>query len=297
MKVFARCRTIHDEHAGRIPYNRNIAIAIEGFHEMGFEIYFYDRVDEIYEIYEKGDIVLDGIDQVNYCLSKFGLEFPHLEYPECLEKYLGRKIWKDTINNISTHPELWGNFVKPVKEKVFTGKVIKEPKDLIGCGSCYENYEVYVSEPLEFIYEVRGTVYYDQLVDLRPYRGSWEHMDKIDTNVIKQAMEDWKTWEDRPNSCTLDWGVIRIPKKMDVQFNPKCAPSSFRNVGRNKYKEISTFQMDGYEYKTVLIEANAGCCFGPYCTNALNYAKIISAAIAKVSETDDECYFGPIKNI
>lgn len=294
MKVYARCRTIHDEHAGRIPYNRNIAIAIEGFHEMGFEIYFYDRVDEIYDLYELGDIVLDGIDQVDYCLNKFGLKFPQIEYPECLEKYLGRKIWKDTINNISTHPELWGNFVKPVKEKRFTGKIINGPKDLIGCGSCYEDYEVLVSEPVEFVYEVRGTVYYDQMVDLRPYHGDWEYMNKLDTNVIKQAMEDWKTWKDRPNSCTLDWGVIRIKDKIKTEFTPTYAPSSIRNVGKNNYKDITTFETEGYIYKTILIEANSGCCYGPYSTNAINYAKMISAAISKVSGTEDECYFGPI---
>lgn len=33
---------------------------------------------------------------------------------------------------------------------------------------------------------------------------------------------------------------------------------------------------------------------GPYSTNAINYAKMISAAISKVSGTEDECYFGPI---
>lgn len=287
MKVYARCRTIYDEHAGRIPYNRNIAIAIEGFHEMGFEIYFYDNVNEIYDIYERGDIVLDGIDQVDYCLKKFDLSFPSIEYPECLNKYLGRKIWKDTINNISTHPELWGNFVKPIKEKVFTGKIINEPKDLIGCGSCYENYEVLVSEPVDFVYEVRGTVYYDQMVDLRPYHGNWEYMNKIDTNLIKQAMEDWKTWDDRPNSCTLDWGIIRIDSNIEKNFKPTYSVE-------NRYTDISKFNEKGFEYKTILIEANAGCCYGPYSTNAINYAKMISAAISKVSGTTDECYFGPI---
>lgn len=294
MKVYARRRTIHDEYAGKIPYNRNIAIAIEGFHEMGFEIYFYDRVDEIYDLYELGDIVLDGIDQVDYCLNKFGLKFPQIEYPECLEKYLGRKIWKDTINNISSHPELWGNFVKPIKEKRFTGKIINEPKDLIGCGSCYENYEVFVSEPVELVYEVRGLVYYDQMIDLRPYRGSWEYMSKLDTNVIKKAMEDWKTWDDRPNSCTLDWGVIKTKSNVEKEFKPTYKQSRIRNVGRNKYNDISTYTIEDYVYKTILIEANSGCCFGPYSTNAINYAKMISAAISKVSGTEDECYFGPI---
>lgn len=288
MIVYARCRTINDEHAGKVPYNRNIAIAIEGFHEMGFEIYFYDRVDEIYDLYELGDIVLDGIDQVDYCLSKFGLKFPQIEYPKCLEKYLGRKIWKDTINNISTNPELWGNFVKPIKEKRFTGKIIKEPKDLIGCGSCYENYEVWVSEPVDFVYEVRGTVYYDQLVDLRPYHGDWVYMNKLDTDVIKQAMLDWKTWEDRPTSCTLDWGVIRIKEYKELEFRSNYNNSNFLRGRSNKVMEKN------YSYKTVLIEANSGCCFGPYSTNAINYAKMISASISKVSGTKDECYFGPI---
>jgi len=274
MKVYARCRTIHDEHAGRIPYNRNIAIAIEGFHEMGFEIHFYDRVDEIYDIYEKGDIVLDGIQQVDYCLNKFGFKFPQIEYPECLEKYLGRKIWKDTTNSIANDEKKWsaGNFIKPLKEKAFTGKIISNLGDLIGCGSCYENYEVFVSEPLDIVYEVRGTVYYDQLVDLRPYRGNWEYMNKLDTSIIKQAMKDWIKWKDRPSSCTLDWGIIRVKK--------------------DSASEIVA--SEEYTYKTILIEANSGCCYGPYSTNAINYAKMISAAISKVSETNDECYYGPI---
>ena len=261
MKVYARCKTIYDEYAGRVPYNQNIAIAVEGFHEMGFEIYFYDKVEEIYELYELGDIVLDGIYQVEYCLNKFRLHFPSIEYPDCLQKYLGRKIWKDTINHISMDSKLWGNFVKPVKEKIFTGKIINGTNDLIGCGSCYEDYEVYVSEPIDFVYEVRGTVYYDQLVDLRPYKGNWEYMNKIDTDIIQEAIDDWKTWKERPTACTLDWGVARIDKNT---------------------------------YKTLLIEANSGCCYGPYSTNANNYAKMISAAISYISGTKDECYFGAI---
>lgn len=284
MVVFARCTTIHDEHAGRIPFNRNIALAVEGFHEMGFEIYLYDNVKEIYDIYNKGDIVLDGIDQVNYCLNKFNLEFPHIEYPECLEKYLGRKVWKDTINHISKNPDLWGNFVKPVKEKVFTGHVINSTKDLIGCGSCYEDYEVYVSEPVNFVYEVRGTIYHDKLVDLRPYKGNWEYMNKLNTELIKEAMEDWKTWEERPNACVIDWGVIKRPHKISVH----------KHVNGNLVKTGEYYE-DCYE--TVLVECNTAISYGPYSTNAINYAKMISATMSEVSNTPDECYFGEMKEI
>ena len=287
MKVFVRVKNMYDPMCCKeVPYNVNIAAAMQGFHEMGFEIVTYHTVDEIYDIYEKGDIVLDGISQVEYCLNKFGLSFPSIDYPECLEKYLGRQVWKDTINHINTHPELWGNFVKPVKEKVFTGKVINSPQDLIGCGSCYEDYEVLVSEPLDIVFEVRGLVYYDDLLDLRPYRGDWAFMNKIDTTLIKSAMEDWKKWDDRPMGCTLDWGVVRKKSPVTKTFDSKY---------KSKYSgPHNTFIIDDYVYETVLIEANAGISFGPYCTNTNTYAKIISAAMSKVSGTKDECYFGPI---
>ena len=73
--------------------------------------------------------------------------------------------------------------------------------------------------------------------DLRPYHGHWEYMNKLDTDVIKQAMEDWKTWEDRPNSCTLDWGVIRTNGLIENKFIPNYT---------NKYKEVNNFKTKGY---------------------------------------------------
>lgn len=255
MKVFVRTREIYDKFAGRVPYNRNIAIAMEGFHDMGFELHFYNKVDEIYDIYERGDIVLDGIDQVNYCLSKFGITPPNFDYPMPLIPYLGRKIWTDTIDHINCSPELWNCFVKPLnKEKAFTGRVIREPKDLIGCGNHAENYEVLCSEVVDFIFEVRGLIYYDKLVDLRPYKGNWKYMKDLDTSLIEKAMSDYIKWDERLNGCTLDWGLTS----------------------------------DG---RTLFIEGNYGMCFGPYSTDSLIYAKIISACTAQISKTIDECHF------
>ena len=167
MKVFARTKMIHDKHCGLVPYNINIATAIEGFHQMGIEIHLYDNVDEIYDLYEKGDIVLDGVRQVEYCLSKFGITPSDLDYPDVLKKYLGRKIWKDTIGNLDIKPFSNGYFVKSVKDKIFKGRVISSQNDLIGCGSIYKDIEVLCSEIVDFIFECRGFIYYDELVDLR----------------------------------------------------------------------------------------------------------------------------------
>ena len=264
MKVYARCKTIHDENCGRVPYNYNIANAIYGFHEMGFEIHLYDRVDEIYDLLEKGDIVLDGIKQVEYCLNKFGIVpqnqciVPQMEnygyYPAVLQPYLGRKVWKDTINHINATPELWGNFVKPVKEKVFTGKVIRSAEDLIGCGSCYEDYEVICSEPVDFVFECRGFVYYDKMIDLRPYRGDFVHMKDMDTELIQKAVFEYVAQATRPNACALDWGLTK----------------------------------DG---RTLLVEQNLFYACGCYGLNHIDYAKMISACISQMYGIPDECLF------
>ena len=256
MKVFARTTTIHDQLAGKVPYNRNIALAVEGFHEMGFEIIFYDIVSDIYEQFEYGDILLDGIDQINYILNKFGLKMPKFDYPEELTPYLGRKIWKDTINHISNTPETWPVFVKPARyEKAFTGVLVQSTKDLIGCGSCYEDYEIYCSEPVEFVYEVRGLCYYGKLLDLRPYKGDWTFMNKLNTSLINRAADAYLSSKRAWNGCTLDFGLTK----------------------------------DG---RTLFIEGNFGAAFGPYCTNAIQYAKIISACMSQLYQVEDETYFG-----
>ena len=255
MKIYARTTRIHDPKAGQVPYNRNVALAIEGFHEMGFEIVFYSNVHDILDQFEYGDILLDVIDQINTVLGKFDLQMPKFDYPEELSPYFGRKIWKDTINHISRTPEIWPVFVKPTtSEKAFTGVLVKSPRDLIGCGSCYENYEVYCSEPVEFVYEVRGLCYYGKLLDLRPYKGDWKYASKLDTKLIEKAANTYFESESALNGCTLDFGVTK----------------------------------DG---RTLFIEGNGGAAFGPYSTNATQYAKIISAYMSQIYGIKDECKF------
>lgn len=293
MKVFYRVKKTPEGDI--IPFNYNISQSLEGALQCGLLTRSYFRVDEIYEEYELGDIVLDGIDQVQYCLNKFGIEPQEFNYPEVLQPYLGRKIWKDTINSIASDESKWsaGNFVKPIKEKVFTGKVISSIKDLIGCGSCYEDYEVLVSEPLDVVYECRGFVYYDELKDLRPYKGDYKYMKYMDTDVIAQAMEDWKQWEDRPNACSLDFAVIRVKANVKKEFKPTYQPSHFSVSKSNNelYNQNNKFETEEYVYKTILIEGNLPYALGCYGYFSIDYIKLISAYIAQVSGVEDELHF------
>ena len=136
-----------------------------------------------------------------------------------LPKSTKGKIWNDKINHVNNHPELFPLFVKPVEDKKFTGIVVKEIKDLIGCGSCYDNADVICSEVVDFEFECRGFVYYDKMIDLRPYKGDWQNMNKIDTKIIDNAMKDFATWKDRPNSCSLDWGVTKDGRTLLIEMN------------------------------------------------------------------------------
>lgn len=254
MKVYARTKRIHDENCLPVPYNVNIANAIEGFHDMGFEIHCYEKLSEAYNLYQQGDIVLDGILQVNHCLNKFWIVSDNTDYPDVLQKYLGRKIWTDKIDHINNHPELFPVFVKPVVDKKFNGTVVHSIKDLIGCGSCYENSDILCSEIVDFIFECRGFIYYDEMIDLRPYKGNWRNMNLIDTKIIDNAVKDFSTWEGRPNACSLDFGVTK----------------------------------DG---RTLLIEQNSAYSLGCYGLYNNYYAKMISAYISQISGTIDECDF------
>ena len=251
MRVFVRSKYLGNN---LIPFNYNIANAMDGALQCGVECIQYIKLNEIINDIEKGDIVLDGIDQVNYVFSKFGITLQNCDYPVVLKNYLGRKIWKDTINHINSNQELWGNFVKPVKEKAFTGKVINSTKDLIGCGSCYENYEVYVSEPINFINEFRGFVYYDKLIDLRPYKGNYRNFNKLNILVIEQALKEFVDWKDRPNSCSLDWGITD-------------------------------------KGKTLFIEMNYPYALGCYGLDSISYIKLISAFVSQVYNMPDELDF------
>lgn len=148
MKAYIKVKK--DRNSGLIVgHSQNMQKAISGFNELGCEVVPYYSLDDVYDQITREDIVVDYIIQCENVFKKFGITHTHVDdYPDCLKEFLGRKIWKDTINSISSDEKKWsaGWFVKPVDSKVFTGKVISSIKDLIGCGAYNDNLEVLCSE-------------------------------------------------------------------------------------------------------------------------------------------------------
>lgn len=228
--------------------NDNFFKAYLGFHEMGFETVTFSNNKELRES-NLEDIVVGFVGTVRSRLNDFGIGVPEVNYPDELSEYLGRRIWKSHIDTINCNPDLWPVFVKSVRNKRFTGVVVKEPKDLIGCGSCYDNAECLCSEVVNFIAEWRVFIRYGSIVDVRPYKGDWRA--HFDYKVIEDAVKRYTT---APNGYAIDFGLTD----------------------------------DG---RTLLVEVNDGYALGSYGLYYPEYAKLLSARWAELTNTQDECDF------
>lgn len=230
----------------------NIAKAIRGYREMGANIIPYHHIKEIINEITKEDIVLDYIHQTQLVFKKFNCDYEMDTYPSCFNSFYGRKIWKDYLSNVDQNDKLWPIFIKSVKDKVFTGKIIKSTKDLIGCGLNGEDVEIYCNEIVEFKAEYRMFVLYDEIQMISFYKGDFYYT--YDSKIIDEIMSAFKTWEKRPKGCSIDIGVD--------------------SKGR-----------------TLVIEVNDGYSLGAYGCFEIPYAKIISARFSQLMNVQDSFDF------
>ena len=220
-------KTKYDSEIGmEIPHSHNFANAMYGFMELGAKIERYHEIKDIYDGVKREDIVLDYIYQCNTIFNKFGVS-PYIpDYPEVLSEFLGRKIWKDSMYRFSCDEKKWGAgyFVKPVKDKVFTGHVISSISDLMGCGNHSEDYEILVSETLDIAAEWRVFILYDRILDVRPYgiildRSRKSYRYHYDSKVLDQMIEAFTKWEERPMACSMDICCTKDGRTLLVEMN------------------------------------------------------------------------------
>ena len=139
---------------------------------MGFEVEVFDDPASLQGA-PREDVVVGGVGVVRARLRELGVDCPSINYPEELEAYLGRRVWRSTIDQVSCDVESWPLFVKPVEEKRFTGCVIESTADLAGKGCQGDNFEVICSDAIEMLSEHRCFVRRGEILDVRHYRGDW----------------------------------------------------------------------------------------------------------------------------
>lgn len=196
-----------------VPHNYNFMNAWQGFREMGFEVIPFSNYEDLCSS-ERSDIIVGYVNTVRNRLSDFGITAPEMDYPQELNKYLGRRIWKTTMSEVNNNPKCWPVFVKPLEDKQFTGVVVRSTKDLIGCGIVGVDQDVYCSEIVDFVAEWRCFVRYGRVLDVRPYKGDWKA--QFDPAVIENAV---KEFSDAPKGYAIDFGLTKDGRTLLIEVN------------------------------------------------------------------------------
>ncbi|WP_291725182.1 ATP-grasp domain-containing protein [Bernardetia sp.] len=229
--------------------NVSFYAGIEAFYSMGFEIIEVENIESL--VIDEDNVFFGSIDFVQSGLKKMNIQVPeHIDYPESLNKYYGRKISESTINTIANNPDSWNVFVKPKGHlKKFTGRHIKTTFDLIGCGDRENDVPVWVSEPVEFVSEWRVFVRYNQVLGVRPYKGDWRG--QYNYKIIEEAIS---SYQNAPAGYAIDFGLTK-------------------------------------EGKFLVVEVNEGYSIGNYGLFYTDYAKLLSARWAEMTNQVDLCNF------
>lgn len=197
-------------------YNVNAYIANEGFQTMGWETQKFSTLEEIPD-FEPAHLVVGGIGNVRKRLAQLGIAPPaqEIDYPPTLTKYLGRKVWTSTIEELLENAHNWHVFVKPKNEtKKFAGKVLKSYTDFIGLVDKENPTEVWCSEIIDIVTEWRCFIRYGEILDVRQYKGAWDS--QIDLQVVKNAIRDFTS---APAAYALDFGVDIHKNMLLIEVN------------------------------------------------------------------------------
>lgn len=216
MKVYLRIR-----HGGEF-YNQNASDAFAGCSTLGIETRTYKAVYSVNDN-EPGDPVVGALADVEVAMDRMGVKLTPLDYPEELLPFTGRKIWQSTLFTITSHPECWHVFVKPVWDvKRFSGTVLDKSEDLIKLGGGLEDVTVWCSEKIRFLSEWRLWVLDGEIKGLNPYSGQWDLFP--DTAVLKKAVS---AFHSAPRAYALDFGVTDDGRTLLVEASDGYALKSF----------------------------------------------------------------------
>lgn len=213
-------RTAYVRHRGDLPETANCAIAIQGFDELGIKVIpFYGFGDIETDVdCSPSALVFGYIGDVTKALAKMGAKPPPVvDYPKCLEGFLGRVIWQGTLADIRNrnHP---GVFVKPTTQKLFTGFLWQGTHEhRLRIATYDDETPCWFSDPVEFVSEYRCYVLDGQILSVCRYRGDWSVApSKV---VVEGAVKAYALSGEAPRGYAMDFGVTDQGKTLLVEVN------------------------------------------------------------------------------
>lgn len=238
-------RKCYIRHRDALPDNVNAFAALVGFQQLGVETAPFYGFGDIEGLDDLGlEVGLIGyVGDALAALRRLGAPMPEpIDYPPELERFLGRKVWRSSLDKADT-----GCFIKPIRHKLFTGRVwtgsIQDRLATAGATGTEPDEPIWCSELVTFVSEYRCFILEDQILDVRRYCGDWSLAP--DRATVAAAV---MAYASAPAAYALDFGVTD----------------------------------DG---RTLLVEANDSFALGCYGLNPVFYARMISARWEQLATT------------
>lgn len=211
-------RKVYIRYKEDMPESRNTFAAQAGFRERGVETVPYYGFGDIDTLDDLGpEVGLVGyVGDVHNALKKMGKAKPlPIDYPEELQGWLHRKIWKTTLGEVRRHRDPL--FVKPSdEEKLFTGFIWRGGGiEAVRVATCDDDVNVWASEPVKFVSEYRFYIKDDEIQGAHLYKGDWSKAP--DRWAVETAVEAFQPKS--PRAYTLDMGVLDTGATTLVEAN------------------------------------------------------------------------------
>jgi hypothetical protein len=217
-------RKAYIRHKESYPDNASCYSAWDGFNQLGIEtapFYGFGDIDTLEDL--GPEVAITGFvgDTLN-ALTKLGIPHPQpMDYPDELQEWLGRKVWKTTLGAVrgSTTPI----FIKPFHEKKFTGFIYRGPnREAVRTATLEDEEPIWCSEIITFVTEFRAYIKDDDILGVHYYKGDWG----IAPNRarIEAAVRAYKS---SPRACSMDFGVTDKGETCLVEVNDSYALGNY----------------------------------------------------------------------
>jgi hypothetical protein len=221
--------------------DRDMLDLYDGYLELALDVKMFKEFDVITnpQLITKNDIFGGHVSICRQIWKNNKVKEPELDcYPAELKNFLGRHITKTTLKGFTKILEENENhgitfFVKPIKNKIFTGYTCMVPQDLHKL-SCSKNIEVYVSTFVKFDAEFRAYIFNGKIIDVFRYWG-----DRWDVHINKNIIENMVSLlKNMPCFYSLDVGIDDKGRTLLVEVNDGYALGNY-GLGPKQYAEMT----------------------------------------------------------
>lgn len=205
------------QHKGGGPTNGNTFNATEGFRLLGVETVPFEAAELDALPLDRETLVCGYVGIVHRALERLGVALPALHpAPPAVAAFYGRSIRATTLGEVRTLDQ--PIFVKPLSQhKAFTGHVRRgDLDDLNRTAHLDDDFDVLVSDVVDFVSEWRCFILRGRCVGAKPYAGD-----------VRATSPDWRVLDGAldalgdalPAGCSIDLGVTREGATLVVEMN------------------------------------------------------------------------------